>query len=148
MLRYVVLDHEMPPQNARPRHWDFMLEWGDVLRTWALAEPPQPNCSIAADPLSDHRTAYLDYEGPVSSDRGHVTRWDAGTYEIISQSRRELVVLLAGGKLVGRATISATSAGMLPSWHFIPAEPGADPSHNDNAGQINGTGLIIDGLSK
>lgn len=29
----------------------------------------------------EHRRLYLDYEGPISGDRGSVRRVDAGTYE-------------------------------------------------------------------
>ena len=58
--RYVILEHDHPA-----RHWDFMLESGDVLRTWRLAAPPRPGGAVAAEPSFDHRRAYLDYEGPV-----------------------------------------------------------------------------------
>ena len=39
-----------------------------------------------AEVLPDHRLAYLDYEGPISGDRGSVTRWDRGTYDVEHQS--------------------------------------------------------------
>ena len=82
MPRYVILQHEMPAGHEdRPLHWDLMFEWHDSLRTWALACEPRAGVEIAARRLSDHRLAYLDYEGPVSGDRGSVRRWDAGTYE-------------------------------------------------------------------
>lgn len=76
MARFVILEHDHPFL-----HWDFMLEAGDVLRTWRLAEPPAPGKAVRAEFLADHRRKYLDYEGPVSGNRGTVKRWDAGTYE-------------------------------------------------------------------
>ena len=74
MPRYVILEHDHPH-----RHWDLMLESGDVLRTWRLAEPPQPGRAVAAEPIGDHRRAYLDYEGPIRGNRGRVKRWDGGS---------------------------------------------------------------------
>ena len=59
-----------------------MLEQDGVLRTWALAEEPAAQAEIAAEALGDHRLDYLEYEGPVSGDRGSVSRWDEGEYEM------------------------------------------------------------------
>ncbi|QEG40138.1 hypothetical protein UC8_21440 [Roseimaritima ulvae] len=58
-----------------------MFETTDGLLTWAVehmpavGQPPQPALRL---PL--HRAVYLDYEGPVSGDRGRVIRVQAGTY--------------------------------------------------------------------
>src|SRR5947208_419106 len=75
MPRYVILEHDYPTL-----HWDFLLEAGAVLRAWRLAAPPQPDRAVPAEPSFDHRLVYLEYEGPVSGDRGCVRRWDSGTY--------------------------------------------------------------------
>ncbi len=74
MPRFVILCHE----NHRGAHFDFMLESGDVLKTWALPQPPASGVEIECEALADHRLAYLDYEGPVSGGRGSVARWDRG----------------------------------------------------------------------
>ncbi|MEQ8788755.1 MAG: DNA polymerase ligase N-terminal domain-containing protein [Pirellulaceae bacterium] len=105
MPRYVVLRHETPPNYARPLHWDLMLEADDWLWTWALEEPPRYDASIVAWPLADHRLEYLEYEGPVSNNRGVVARWDAGQYELIRRYDDEIVVRLGGEKLLGKATV-------------------------------------------
>ena len=75
MPRYVILEHDHPEL-----HWDLMLEFEGALKTWRLPAPPpeQPTTALA---LGDHRIEYLDYEGPVSGNRGTVKRWDAGTYD-------------------------------------------------------------------
>src|SRR5262245_41193710 len=97
MPRFVVLRHEMPPDSARGRvHWDFMLEQAGALRTWALAEEPAAGDEILAEALADHRLAYLDYEGPISGDRGGVTQWDAGEYEAERDAADQLQVRLSG----------------------------------------------------
>ncbi len=101
MPHYVILQHE----TAGGRHFDFMLEMGGVLKTWSLAQPPVEGVEINAKALSDHRPAYLDYEGPISGDRGSVTRWDRGAYEIEFQSESDLIVQLKGEKLAGKATL-------------------------------------------
>jgi hypothetical protein len=101
MSRYVILQHE----TAGGVHFDFMLEMGGVLKTWSLSQPPLQGVEIDAEALPDHRLAYLDYEGPISGDRGSVTRWDRGTYEVECQSDTELIVQLKGEKLVGKAKL-------------------------------------------
>jgi hypothetical protein len=82
MPRYVILTHDHPFL-----HWDLMLEDGGVLRTWRLLEEPAVGRTVPAEKLPDHRLAYLDYEGPVSGDRGNVVRWDYGTYDVIDSGR-------------------------------------------------------------
>jgi hypothetical protein len=106
MPRFAILRHETPPGSPRPLHWDFLLEDAGTLLTWALAESPTAGHPIAADALANHRTAYLDYEGPVSGNRGAVTRWDAGTFQWRHRSDREIAVLLKGGVLKGEAILT------------------------------------------
>jgi hypothetical protein len=118
MPRYVVLEHDWPVL-----HWDFMLESGEVLRTWRLAAPPRPGASVAAESLGDHRRAYLDYEGPVSGGRGTVTRWDAGTFSW-EAADEGVAVWLDGARLRGRARIEADGAG---GWRLVMETATASP---------------------
>jgi hypothetical protein len=111
MPRYVILDHDHPFP-----HWDFMIEAGDRLRTWRLHAAPTPGRIVRAEPLGDHRTAYLDYEGPVSDDRGRVIRWDAGTFAIVAESADELRLVLTGAVLIGTAALSRAEGEWL--WEF------------------------------
>jgi hypothetical protein len=120
MPRFVVLEHDGP----RGLHWDFMLETGSVLSTWALAQPPNASPQIDARRLPDHRLAYLDYEGPVSGRRGYVNRWDQGDYEMDHQTESELVVTLSGAKLRGRACLRCVSD-ESDQWHFRLASAGS-----------------------
>ena len=101
MPRFVILRHESP----WGLHFDFMLEMGDVLKTWALPRLPEPGVEMACESLADHRPEYLDYEGPVSGGRGAVFRCDRGTYLIVHESESQLAVELSGEKLTGRATV-------------------------------------------
>ncbi len=118
MPRFVILRHDPPGGSELPPHWDLMLEAGQVLRTWALAEPPAAERPIVAEALPDHRTAYLDYEGPVSRDRGAVHRWDAGTVQWERATAREIVVRLQGYQVSGRATLTRADA-TATCWQFV-----------------------------
>jgi hypothetical protein len=60
--------------------------------------------------MGDHRLAYLDYEGPVSNDRGTVTRVDAGTFTWLRDDAVELAVELSGQVYRGRMTVTAGRA--------------------------------------
>jgi len=99
MPRFVILRHEPAPDTPQRLHWDFMLEAEQVLRTWALAERPSPGVRICATRLPDHRLVYLDYEGPVSANRGCVRRWDQGSYEVVNDSPSQTTVRLAGEQI-------------------------------------------------
>ena len=132
MPRFVILRHELPPESGRPSHWDLMLERDGTLRTWALETLPQPGRDVPADALPDHRIAYLDYEGPVSNNRGAVTRWDAGTYQVADETPDRLRLEFAGQKMTGSAVMScAAPAGR---WTFrLDSAPSARTSLDPRA---------------
>jgi hypothetical protein len=104
MPRFVFLRHECPPTFGKPSHWDLMLERDGVLLTWSLPELPAAwdgESGVGVElidmtRLADHRLAYLDYEGPISGDRGAVTRHDRGEYEVLSDANGVLRVRLRG----------------------------------------------------
>ena len=104
MPRFVILRHEVPPSHERGLHWDFMLECGGVLRTWSLAAEPAAFVPILAQPLADHRLAFLEYEGPLSGGRGMVSRWDSGEFDWL-QNTVGVAVLLRGARIRGTATM-------------------------------------------
>lgn len=89
-----------------------MLDQGNTLATWQLARDPA--CLQAADSqesvparrIGDHRRAYLTYEGPVSGNRGTVSRVAQGQYELMEQTEAEWIVELRSGDLTGRFRIS------------------------------------------
>ncbi len=101
--RFVILHHRV----AGGEHWDLMLEHGDTLATWQLSRQPTTPAElpIAANRIGDHRRAYLDYEGPISGDRGEVRRVDAGTVEWLEFSDEVCSFRLCGNRLCGKFTI-------------------------------------------
>jgi hypothetical protein len=105
MPRFVLLRHECPPEFGKPSHWDLMLEDAGALLTWSLVELPTPGGLAAfATRLDDHRLAYLDYEGPLSGERGSVSRVDAGEFQWVERTDQRIVVSCAGRQLLGTLT--------------------------------------------
>jgi hypothetical protein len=135
MPRFVLLYHDCPPNDTRSSHWDFMLEAGDVLRTWALEQLPSswhvahhatrqadatcPTLSaadtVAAEQLGDHRREYLEFEGEISGNRGRITRIAAGTYAVeIEQNRRGLAHFAESAEQNVPVPLSADDFGIGP----------------------------------
>src|SRR5262249_42830737 len=108
------LEHDHPVL-----HWDLMLECGEVLKTWRLAEAPAQGQTVRAEAIADHRKLYLDYEGPVSGSRGKVKRWDGGFYwEDVAGclvSNTSIGIILEGSKVRGNAILEASAGG---GWFF------------------------------
>ena len=87
-----------------------MFETAGVLKTWRLEHPPSSSW-CEAEPLTDHRIAYLDYEGPVSGNRGQVRRVDTGTYQILDSTDTVLLVDLMGIHGPQRLRLEASTNG-------------------------------------
>lgn len=101
MPRFVLLKHDWPVL-----HWDFMLEAGPVLRAWRLDALPEPGQVVAATASFDHRPQYLDYEGPVSGNRGTVRRVERGTFVWVQEEVDTLVLHLDGPRGKRQARLS------------------------------------------
>lgn len=94
-VRFALLKHDWPFL-----HLDFLLQSGDSLLTWRLP-PDVKHFPIAAVSLPRHRLLYLDYEGPVSHQRGHVQRVDAGLLRWLVHSEVFYLFELFGQKWSG-----------------------------------------------
>lgn len=116
MRRFVVLHHELPPHAQRPSHFDLMIEADGALWTWSMPQWPEPGVPLNVEPLPDHRLTYLEYEGPVSGDRGHVTRRESGTCELLCRDEARTVVRVNGTKLRGTLEIDAVPSGCRLVW--------------------------------
>ncbi len=92
--RFVVLFHEMPHENDRASHFDWMFEMNGSLRTWAVesnkdiksfVSKPSPSEQFRwpAVKLVNHRIDYLNYEGPISNNRGRVSRCLMGEFDLL-----------------------------------------------------------------
>jgi hypothetical protein len=113
MPRFAILSHDHPFP-----HWDFLIEQPDACRTWRLLKLPNCSSEVPAEPLADHRLMYLDYEGPVSGNRGTVTAWDRGSFEWLVDLPSQIQVTLQGNRLNGVASV--IQCGQAWTWTFCP----------------------------
>ncbi|MEK6642287.1 MAG: DNA polymerase ligase N-terminal domain-containing protein [Planctomycetota bacterium] len=98
--RFVVLRHV----QRDGVHFDLMIQRGGTLATWKCLVAPEDaqREAVACERLADHRLAYLDYEGPISGDRGDVTRVDQGVCTVEAWDEDRVDVVFRGMRLVGR----------------------------------------------
>lgn len=107
--RFVLLHHDWPES-----HWDFLVDLdgnSERVPTWSLDAPllDQPSHG-KAQKLSDHRRIYLDYQGPVSGDRGTVRQVMTGTIEVVRQNQDDLeFILIESAVLKGTLAIKRLS---------------------------------------
>lgn len=92
-LRYVILHHH----GIADPHYDLMFETapGSPLRTWRAPRWPL-HTEDTLTRLPDHRRDYLDYQGPLSGDRGAVRRVQAGQHRLLSFTEQSFATLLDG----------------------------------------------------
>ena len=114
MPRFAILAHDHPTP-----HWDLLLEAGPVLRSWRLLAELAAGTPVPAEPAADHRLLYLDYEGPVSGDRGSVRRVDAGSFAWESDTADRVIIAVAGSRFTGRLDLECVAG----AWTclFVPA---------------------------
>ncbi|MBU6236752.1 MAG: hypothetical protein KGQ51_02915 [Planctomycetes bacterium] len=87
----MLLHHTGWISSNRGDHWDWMLEPLDLaqegLITFASTRAPQAGWDGEfLESLPRHRAAYLDYQGPVSEQRGHVKQVAKGHFRWIEMS--------------------------------------------------------------
>lgn len=122
-LRFVIQQHD-----AMAMHYDFRLEVGGVLKSWAVPKGPSmnPRDKRLAMPTEDHPMAYGDFEGVIPEGEygaGPVIVWDAGTYRnLTGEEGREVPMeeavdrghakfWLEGHKLTGGFALTRTPVG-------------------------------------
>jgi bifunctional non-homologous end joining protein LigD len=127
--RFVVQRH-----RARRLHYDFRLEIGGVLVSWAVPKGPtlDPAVRRAAFKVEDHPIEYFDFEGVIPAGEyggGDVIVWDVGTWQpqeagdppdpAAALDAGELHVDLFGEKLRGRFVFVRTRRGSFEKEEWL-----------------------------
>ncbi len=126
--RFVVQLHD-----ATTLHFDFRLQSGQVLRSWAVPKGPSldPGARRLAVPVEDHTPAAGDFEGVHEGQRrgsGAVIIWDEGTADILRDEPGRLSFVLHGRKLSGGFALTRTGERrwILVKVRDDAARPGSD----------------------
>ena len=120
-LRFVVQLHD-----ATRLHYDFRIQSGEVLRSWAVPKGPSldPRVRRLAVPVEDHAMSAGDFEDVHSGQArgsGAVIIWDEGTAEIVRDEPGHLSFVLHGHKLSGRFALTRTGE---KRWILVKASDG------------------------
>jgi bifunctional non-homologous end joining protein LigD len=124
---FVVQEH-----HASKLHYDFRLEHGGVLKSWAVPREPSmdPADKRLAVRVEDHPIPYASFEGTIPRDQygaGVVHIWDRGTFEPAPGSgdfgegleRGKVEFVLHGDRLRGRFTLVRMKGRGEENWLLI-----------------------------
>jgi DNA ligase D-like protein (predicted 3'-phosphoesterase) len=107
---FVVHEH-----HASHLHWDFRLESGGVLKSWAIPKQPplRQGLKRLAIQVQDHAKAYANFQGEIKEGygKGTVKIWDKGTYTLESKKPNKIVFLLNGKQMKGKYALIKTDYG-------------------------------------
>lgn len=100
--RFVIHKH-----LARKLHFDFRLELGGVLKSWAVPKgmPMEKGVKRLAVQVEDHPLDFINFEGTIPKGEygaGTIIIWDTGTYELLKKTDKIIEFYLHGKKIFGK----------------------------------------------
>ncbi len=118
--------------HASRRHFDFRLQVGDVLKSWAVPKGPSydPAVKRLAVEVEDHPLSYAGFEGDIEHGygKGHVDQFDHGVWttagDVEAQLKKgHLQFELFGERLKGGwHLVRSSRKERQPSWFLIKAK--------------------------
>ncbi len=111
--------------DASHLHWDFRLEIGGVLKSWAIPKQPplEEGIKRLAIQTEDHPIEYATFEGVIPEGlygAGTVKLWDHGEYNEIEIKDNKIIVELSGSRMKGTYVLVKTRfRGQENSWLFF-----------------------------
>ena len=115
---------------ATSLHYDFRLEVGGVMRSWAVPKGPStdPRDKRLAMEVEDHPKSWNEFEGRIESGygKGAVIIWDRGSYRPLTDGNFGAALdaghasfWLEGEKLRGGWSLRRIRAGAKPQWLLV-----------------------------
>jgi len=145
---------------ARQLHYDFRLQLGRALKSWAVPKGPSlnPSDKRMAVEVEDHPLGYAKFEGVIPKGEygaGTVMIWDKGSYRNVTKKNNKevpitralrnghLTIELDGGKIEGRYALSRIVKGKKPRWLLVKvkdakADARQNPVKSENKSAVSG----------
>lgn len=160
--RFVIQKH-----MARREHYDFRLQLGDVLVSWAIPKKPveDPSVKRLAMKVEDHPLNYIHFEGNIPAGNygaGTVMVWDIGYYYLDGEkifptipemmkrlSKGSLKLYLQGTKLKGFFNLvrSGSGKGENDEWFFMKSGTTDDADDFEERSALSGRSMDEIGAS-
>src|SRR6185312_11942462 len=101
--------------HASRRHFDFRLQMGDVLKSWAVPKGPSydPEVKRLAVEVEDHPVSYAGFEGDIEHGygKGHVDQFDLGVWTTEGDPEAQL--------LKGHLRFELFGKRLKGGWHLV-----------------------------
>ncbi|WP_313229615.1 DNA ligase D [Stenotrophomonas acidaminiphila] len=134
--------------HASRRHYDFRLQVGDALKSWAVPKGPSydPSVKRMAVEVEDHPVDYATFEGEIPKGQyggGHVAQFDHGVWATDGDPEEQLVK--------GHLRFELFGTKLKGGWHLVRSgKPAKQPQwllfkdKDDYAGTLEADDLLAD----
>lgn len=134
--------------HASRRHYDFRLQVGDALKSWAVPKGPSydPSVKRMAVEVEDHPIDYATFEGEIPKGEyggGHVAQFDHGVWSTEGDPEEQLVK--------GHLRFELFGTKLKGGWHLVRSgKPAKQPQwllfkdKDDYAGTLEADDLLAD----